>query len=161
MVSILMYADDLVLLAETEDDLHLLIDILHQWSDEKKMKVNLGKTKVVLFRSTSTKKTKSLFKFGSENIEIVDSYTYLGILLTEHLDYNAMAAQVAKPASRALGLVISKYKSFGGMPFDTYKKLFDSVVLSNISYGAAVWGDREFSAITQPLISVSTTPCCV
>ena len=106
MVSILMYADDLVLLAETEDDLHLLIDILHQWCDEKKMKVNLGKTKVVHFRRTSTKKTKSLFKFGSENIEIVDSYTYLGILLTEHLDYNAMAAQVAKPASRALGLVI-------------------------------------------------------
>ena len=43
MVSILMYADDLVLLAETEDDLHLLIDILHQLCDEKKMKVNLNK----------------------------------------------------------------------------------------------------------------------
>ena len=33
------------------------------------------------------------------------------------------------------------------MPFDTYKKLFDSVVWSTISYGAAVWGDREFSSI--------------
>ena len=147
MISILMYANDLVLLAETEYDLNLLIDILHQWCDEKKMKVNLDKTKVVHFRSASTQKTKSLFKFGSENIEIADSYTYLGILLTEHLDYHAMAAQVAKSASRALGLVISKYKSFGGMPFDTYKKLYDSVVWSTISYGAAVWGDREFSAI--------------
>ena len=84
MVSILMYADDIVLLAETEDDLHLLIDILHQWCDENKMKVKLDKTKVVHFRSASTQAAKSLFKFGSENIEIADSNTYLGILLTEH-----------------------------------------------------------------------------
>ena len=114
MVYILIYADDLVLLAETKDDLHLVIDILYKWCDEKKMKLNLDKNKVVHFRSASTQKTKSLFKVGSENIEIADSYTYLGILLTEHLDYHAMVAHVAKPASRALGLVISKYKGFGG-----------------------------------------------
>ena len=147
VVSILMYADDIVLLAETEEDLQSLIDLLQQWCDEKKMKVNLDKTKVVYFRNTASEKTRKLFKFGNGNIEITDSYTYLGILLTEHLDFNAMAAQVAKSASRALGLVIAKYKSFGGLPFDTYCKLYDSVVWSTISYGSAVWGDREFSVI--------------
>ena len=35
----------------------------------------------------------------------------------------------------------------GGMPFDVYKKLFDTTVWYVISYGAAIWGKREFSVI--------------
>ena len=58
-----------------------------------------------------------------------------------------MAAHVAKSANRALGLVISKYKAFGGLSFSTYRKLFDAIVWSTISYGAAIWGDREFNCI--------------
>ena len=114
-----MYANDLVLLAETENDFHLLIDILKLWCDEKKMNLNLDKTKIVHFRNASSQKTNVIFRFGDENIEIVDHYSYLGILLTEHLDYDNMAAQVAKSASRALGLVISKYKNVDGLPFGT------------------------------------------
>ena len=73
---------------------------------------------------------------------------YLGLMLTEHLDYNVMAKNVAMSASRALGLVISKYKAFGGLPFHTYTKLYDSVVVGTISYGAAIWGDRTFLCIS-------------
>lgn len=147
LISILMYADDLVLLAETENELQMLIDVLKLWCVQKKMTVNLDKTKVIHFRSPSTPKSNMAFHFGHDDIETACQYTYLGILLTEHLDYTAMAAQVAKSANRALGLVISKYKAFGGLPFSTYSKLYDSIVWSTISYGAAIWGDREFTSI--------------
>ena len=36
VVSVLPYADDLVLLAESETDLQILIDLLHEWCIEKK-----------------------------------------------------------------------------------------------------------------------------
>ena len=55
---------------------------------------------------------------GEKPIGIETQYTYLGLLLTEHMDYNSMAKQVAKSANRALGLVISKYKAFGGLPYN-------------------------------------------
>ena len=58
VVSILMYAVDIVLLAETEEDLQSLIELLQQWCDEKKMKVNLDKTKVVHFRNTASEKNQ-------------------------------------------------------------------------------------------------------
>ena len=58
-----------------------------------------------------------------------------------------MAKDVAKSAGRALGIVIAKYKSFGGLPFSSYAKLYESIVWSTISYGAAVWGTRQFSCI--------------
>ena len=60
-----------------------------------------------------------------------------------------MAKHVAKAANRALGLVISRYKTFGGLPYNSFTKLYDSVVYSTVSYGAAVWGENTFSAFRQ------------
>ena len=57
-----------------------------------------------------------------------------------------MAKHVAKAANRALGLVISRYKTFGGLPYNSYTKLYDSAVYSTISYGAAVWVTDTFPA---------------
>ena len=55
-----------------------------------------------------------LFSFGSGIIETTDKYTYLGVILSEHLVYNIMTKCVAQSASRALGLLIAKCKSIGG-----------------------------------------------
>ena len=81
------------------------------------------------------------------NIQI-NVYKYLGLVLNEHLDYNVTAKYVAQSVTRALGLLISKFKQTGGMPFKVYKKLFDTTVWSVISsYGAAIWGTKEYSVI--------------
>ena len=58
-----------------------------------------------------------------------------------------MAKMVSQAAGRALGLLISKYKTLGGMPFDVYNKLYDVLVWPVIAYWAAVWGDRSYSCI--------------
>ena len=57
------------------------------------------------------------------------------------------AKLVAQSAGRALGLLIAKFKSLGGMPFDVYSKLYDSLVWPVIAYGAALWVDRTFACI--------------
>ena len=72
---------------------------------------------------------------------------YLGLVLEEHLNFNVTASFVAQSASRALGLLISKYKAIGGMPYRVYTKLYDSLVWSIVAYGAAIWGTQTFSCI--------------
>lgn len=111
------------------------------------MSVNLSKTKVIHFRNKSVEKSIFQFKCGELYIEFTDKYRYLGLVLNEHLDYSVTAKYVAQSATRALGLLISKFKQMGGMPYDVYTKLFDSTVWSVISYGAAIWGVKEYSAI--------------
>ena len=49
----LFYADDLVLIAESEADLQLLLNILSNWCNVNKMSINVDKTKVMHFRSAS------------------------------------------------------------------------------------------------------------
>ena len=70
-------------------------------------------------------------------------YVYLGQLLTEHLEYTMIAKHVSKSPNRALGLVISKFKALGSLPYNTFTKLYDAVVWSTISYGAAIWGEQD------------------
>ena len=146
-ICILLYADDVVFLSENENDLQKILNTLECWCCNNDINVNLEKSKIVHFRSQSTERTNFSFVFNGLNMEIVSSYTYLGLLLTEFLSYEDMAKAVAKSAGRALGLLISKYKAHGGFQYDVFTKLFDSVVWSVIDYGASIWGTREFSVI--------------
>ena len=42
-------------------------------------------------------------------------YKYLGLVINEFLDYNVTVRHVAQSATRALGLLISKFKKLGVM----------------------------------------------
>ena len=133
-VSTLLYADDLALVAETEDNLQRLLDILSNWCNKNNMQANLDKTKVVNFRNKSISKTERRFLFNNQSIEIASSYKYLGLVLDEFLNFDIMAKFVANSASRALGLVISKFKIAGGLPYKVFTKLYDTIVWPTIGY---------------------------
>ena len=105
-VSILMYADDIVLIAETETNLQIMLNTLYKWCSTWGLVINNNKSAVVHFPSSSTEITQHEFVCGSEIINIAKSYKYLCVLLTDTLDYNVMVKSVAQAANRALGLLI-------------------------------------------------------
>ncbi len=47
--SILLYADDIVLLAANEADLQFMLDMLHEWCDRNSMVLNCSKSNIVHF----------------------------------------------------------------------------------------------------------------
>ena len=60
------------------------------------------------------------------------------IIYYEFLDFQITAKVVSQSASRALGLLISKDKAFGGMPYECFSECYDALVQSINNYGAAV-----------------------
>ena len=142
-----MYADDIVLLADSEHDLQSMLDVFHLWSGKNAMQLSVNKTKVVHFRPKSIGRTEFQFKIGNAHIDVIEKYVYLGLTLNEFLDYNVTARCVSQSAGRALGLLIAKSKSLGSMPYKVYSKLYDTMVWPVIAYGAAVWGDKTFTCI--------------
>ena len=146
-VCALLYADDLVLIASSEGDLQNLLHVLHTWTIENKMTVNLSKSKVVHFRPKCINKSRYVFKCGDDVMEIAENYVYLGLFLNEFLDYSFTASYIAKAAGRALGLLIAKVKAAGGLPFSVFTKLYDNTVFPVISYAASVWSVKTFSCI--------------
>lgn len=147
IINCLFYADDLVLLAESPSDLQLLLDKLEVWTTNNKMSINFDKSNIVHFRNSTTRKTLAKFSCAGNSVSVVDHYIYLGVLLHEHLDYSFTAKRVAASANRALGLLIAKFKSTGGLPFKTFTKLYENTVVPIITYSSAVWGYKQFPCI--------------
>ena len=55
-VSLLLYADDIVLLSENEENLQKMLCYVREWCQKWQMTVNIEKTKVLHFRKKRTKR---------------------------------------------------------------------------------------------------------
>ena len=148
-VSMLCYADDIVLISDPAVKLQTMLDTLNEWCNTWKMDINTDKTKVMHFRSNTSTQSNVQFNIGDKVIATEQKYKYLGLYIDEHLDFDVTVSYVAKSAHRALGLLIAKDKAHGGMPIDIFSQLYDTLVQSVIDYGAGVWGQRYYSKINN------------
>ena len=82
-----MYGDDIILIAETEDDLQKMLDTLSNWSILWRMEVNTEKTNVMHCRKSTVTATDKIFKLGEQNINVCMSYRYLGFEVSETVDF--------------------------------------------------------------------------
>ena len=107
MVSTLLYADDIVILAPDEDRLERLPRIVESWCHRWNMNLNLSKTNIVHFRKRKGIKSRSTHKFyfNDNNIAFSNQYKYLGLTITEHLDWNTAFEEICTKANRALALL--------------------------------------------------------
>ena len=70
MLSTLLYADNIVLVAQCEKNLQGLIDMVASWYARWEMELNLSKTKVIHFRRKLKSKPRSTFSFNfNRNIQ--------------------------------------------------------------------------------------------
>ena len=148
-VRVLLYADDIVLLADSVDNLQSLLDEVHLWCQSNGLCIE-SKTQIVHFRvGPATPRACYIFKCGDKLLETVDKYRYLGIVMNDFLDFNVTAKIVAQSASRALGALIYKVEINGGMPAITYEKLYNCFVQPVIDYGSAIWDFKDYSCINE------------
>ena len=74
-VAVLMYADDIVILAKNPHELKKGLQIASEFGMKWRCKYNAKKTQVVIFGKN--RKDKLEWQIGSSKIEQVDSYKYL------------------------------------------------------------------------------------
>jgi hypothetical protein len=146
-VSILLYADDIVLLASSEDKLQRMLNKVHDWCTKWRLSINQSKTKVVHFRPKDHARSTTVFRCGEDMIEFASTYKYLGLWFDEHLDFKFAVSELAKSASRALGSLCSKFIKTGGMAFHVFTQLYASLVQPILTYGCPLWGMYEHKVI--------------
>ena len=140
MVSVLLYADDIVLISETEEYLQKMLDTVHLWCQKWQLNINCSKTQIIHFRKMTEPESDFKFKFGEKNIEKVQKYRYLGVELNYCLNYTESVNTLANASSRSLGNLVHKYFKVNGLPSDVYKGIYDTTVCKIMDYGAGVWG---------------------
>ena len=115
-VNILLYADDIVLLAENEEDLQAMLFIVECWCKRWRLEINLSKTNIMHIRPTRIQQSKYMFLFDMQPVPYCTSYKYLGANIHEHLDFNFTVECLADSAGRALSSIITKMIKMGDSP---------------------------------------------
>ena len=140
MVSILAYADDLVLMAPTAESLQNMLDVVYKWCSKWRLAVNEDKTKIVHFRPPSFERCSYNFTCGPSLIQYESCYKYLGIWLNEHLNMAKTVTEITKSSSRALSALYTKCLQAGGVTYNVFTKLYESLVEPVMLYSASIWG---------------------
>ena len=139
-LALLMYADDIVVISESESDMQVMLDHICNWCSKWKILVNTVKSKVVHFRKNSQARSEFEFTLGEHVLNYVENYKYLGVVLNEFLDFTVTCNNLAQSASRALGEINSKFEVLKNLGFSTYSKMYDTCVVPILDYCSSVWG---------------------
>ena len=117
-LSALLYADDIVLIAENELNLQGLLNIVENWCNKWQLEINLTKTNFMHVRKKRKARTNVVFKFGSEVVQYCTSYKYLGTTIDEHINFETTVSILVESAGKALGSIITKMIKNGGFPYN-------------------------------------------
>ncbi len=149
IISVLAYADDIVLLADSPENLQKLINIVQQWCTKWRLIINPSKSKIVHFRNAPKQRTDYKFKLcnNGPDLEIVANYKYLGIFMDEFLTFKNATEILSAAAGRALGGMINKYRHLKEMSYKTYTKLYENLVCSVMDYSCAIWGTKNYDCM--------------
>ena len=80
---------------------------------------------------------------GSRGISNSFKLLCIGLWFHEHLDMKFAINELAKSASSALSALYTKFLHVGGMTYDVFCKLYQSLVEPVLFYGAGIWGLGE------------------
>ena len=135
---LILYADDTALLSETVDGMQETLKCFERYCEKWRLKVNSNKTKVVVFSKRKVRQSCTFKLFGSD-LEIVDSYCYLGIMFSYNGSFKIAKKKLFEQAQKSLYGLYTKIQNLC-IPIDLQLKLFDSLVSPILTYASEVWG---------------------
>ena len=140
LVTVLAYADDLVLISPTQAGLQQLLNILERWCNRWRLKVNPDKTKIMHVRPASVPCTKYNYTYNQMELDKVSNYRYLGFILNEHGLVNVGCDTLAGASLRVLGSLITEIQKNGDVGLVTFKRLYTACVVLVLDYCGGIWG---------------------
>ena len=146
---LLLFADDLTLLASTVVGLQHQLNILHKETERLRLTVNLEKSKIIVFRKGGFLRSTEKWFLGGKQLEIVNSYKYLGLTFSTRHSFTLAMDEIKLRGKRATNEIICTLKRIGCNSPHVFFKLFDSQVVPLLLYASEIWGYRSFQQIEQ------------
>ena len=106
-LSILLYADDICLMAPSAENLQAMLDVVSKWCTKWGMQINVKKTQIMHVRNHQRPRSDFQFTCGGSPLSYTDTYKYLGYTLHEHLSDIKNVEILTASASRSFGRVHS------------------------------------------------------
>ena len=105
-----------------------------------KFTVNAAKTKVMVFRKGGVLPRNLGFYYEGNQIEIVKSFKYLGIVFTAGGSFSGTQNTLSGQAQKAIFKLNKYLYKFTFIPPKHKLELFDKLITPILNYGCEIWG---------------------
>lgn len=142
----LLWADDVVLLTETPQQLREAFALLDTWCQRWLMSTNAAKCNVMVFGPRPRQDFRSLhklvvrrpFTLHGEKVMVTRSYKYLGIILSDDLSWDAAIKARVEIVRKAI-FSQSKILNNRDLSPELRFRFFEAVIMSTAMYGSEMW----------------------
>ena len=138
LLQVLLYADDLVLVAKTPSDLQILLDALHSFCQLNGMTVNIKKSDALVF-NPPPKFTKPPISYNGIQLTWQSSFIYLGMIFHESEGMAMAGERCLSKGKGAMFAMIRRCYEIDLHNVHLKLHLFDSLVKPILLYGCEVW----------------------
>ena len=147
----IVYADDTTLSAtlgtfgpvkDQRKKINTELGKISDWLKLNKLSLNINKTKAMIFRTPQKTVQPPTIEIDNTPIEFVHEFNFLGIIIDQHLTWNAHIKYIRNKLSK-VAAVLTKLKNF--LPKPTLLTLYNSMFLPHINYGLLLWGSGSES----------------
>ena len=136
-VNVLMFADDLVLMAENERDLQKIVSCVYESCARNDLNMNVKKTKVMIFERESVR-TECVIQVQNEELEQVNEYVYLGSMFTRDGRCESDIERRKTAGTKVNGALRPIMKS-RNVSIPAKKLLHQAILLPTLMYGSESW----------------------
>ena len=114
--------------------------LIHEWLKINKLSLNIKKTKLMIFHTKNKDMSlinKLSLKINGIPISRVKAFNFLGIVLNENLTWTDHTAHIANKINPVIAQLRRLKHS---LPLHILKMIYNSLILSRLHYGIALWG---------------------
>lgn len=141
VLRVLLFADDIVITASSEDELQRMLDVVSMWGRKWRMEFGVQKCGILQPRDHCTGELLPMtrqFALQSEQIPIVAKYRYLGVLIRHDLNWKDEIEVRAVRVRKCVGALLHFFTQKNVL-IDLKVRVFRSLVLSVALSGASIW----------------------
>ena len=153
----IIWADDILLLAESQEGLQKSLNVLHRFCDVNELSINADKTKCMIFNKTGRLIHRDFF-VGKSKFENVREYKYLGLLCTPSGEIKTALEDLRSRALKAYWSLKYKLGTFFNRYILETMNLFDTLIRPILTYASDFWGCLKLPN-NNPIENVHTMFC--
>ena len=152
-IILLLFADDMVILGKSPQDLQNSIDLLQSYCEKWGLSINVKKAKVVVFRKRGQLRVEEEWYYNGEKLEAVNDFNYLGVVFNYTGSYTLNQQTLSGKGLKALNILLSKLRAFKLQLKTTCLPLLDRFYHMDVKPGDFL-NLKKLSAYTLSFVNV-------
>lgn len=140
-----LYADDTTLLIEGnkdinkfENDINDALRSVIKWLKYNDLRINISKTKIIQFQTYNSRPDRLIITYDNNDLEIVDSATFLGLIIDKHCSWKEHIAKLCTKIDRYV-YVLNRLRNIATT--QAALSAYHGYVSSLLRYGLIIWGN--------------------